>query len=213
MPQCNICTHPTHTLYDPEIKVTYDVCQACGFTYKRPEHHVEPQKEKSLYDNHQNTMENKGYVRMFEKFLSEGVTPFITRGEALDFGSGPGPVLYELLKMRGFDAHHYDPFYSPDQSVLNHRYDLVTSTEVFEHFADPTAEIKRLCSMVKTGGFLAVMTSLRGEDDDAFLSWWYRRDQTHVSFYTLDALTRLGHLGGFKRIHTNNKNIVTFTKE
>lgn len=213
MKTCNLCFNETYALYDPEIKVTYAVCDSCGFTYKPPKFHVEASKEKALYDNHQNTMENEGYVNMFKRFLNQGVYPFIDSGAALEYGSGPGPVLYELLKRAGFAVDHYDPFYHPNETVFSKTYDLITSTEVFEHFHDPQKEIKTLSAILNKGGYLAIMTSFRPLDDDAFLKWWYRRDKTHVSFYTLRALDLLARAHGLYRLSTNHKNIVTYRKE
>jgi len=195
------------------MKVVYSVCTHCGFTYKKPKYHVSPDDEKALYDQHQNTMENKGYVAMFNRFLSDAVHPFIEKGKALEFGSGPGPVLYELLRREGFDASHYDPFYHPDTTPLDETYDLITSTEVFEHLSKPLETTRRLSDLLKPGGYLAVMTTLRPQSDGTFLSWWYRRDKTHIAFYTHEAMQILASKNRLRLIHTNQKNHFTFKKE
>lgn len=213
MTNCLICNFKTYALYDPELKVTHHVCEKCGFTFKDEASLKTPEEEHALYKNHQNTLENKGYVNMFEKFLSATVDPFITSGTALDFGSGPGPVLYELLKRRGFQSEHYDPYFNPDASVFEKTYDLITSTEVFEHLNNPVMEFTRLASMIAPGGYLAIMTSLRPKEDEAFLKWWYRRDQTHIGFFTEAAFTHLTLQGGLTFIYTNHKNYFLFKKE
>lgn len=213
MKNCLICNADTVALYDREIKVTHHVCEKCGFTFKDEAAVKSPEEEHALYKNHQNTMENKGYVAMFEKFLAATVDPYVKAGRALDFGSGPGPVLYELLKRRGFQSNHYDPYFNPDQSVFEKSYDLITSTEVFEHLSDPLKAFKRLATMLKPGGHLAIMTSLRPKDDDAFLTWWYRRDQTHIGFFTEPAFTILSNKSGLRFIYTNHKNYFLFKKE
>ncbi len=210
---CIICGGETYTLEDAEIKVRYNVCKSCGFTYKLPQYHVDQVKEKSLYDNHQNTMENEGYVNMFIRFLEECVDPYVKGGKALDFGSGPGPVLYELLKQRGFRASHYDPYYHVDHDVFDSCYDLITSTEVFEHLSSPNKTIRNLSYLLEDGGILAVMTSLRPTSDEAFLKWWYRRDQTHIGFFTLKAFEALIQPLRLKCIYTNEKNYFVFRKE
>ncbi len=210
---CILCGHETYPLKDPQIKATYDVCTHCKFTYKPQQYHLSREKEKAQYDHHVNTMENEGYVNMFKRFLDESVYPYIKSGKALDFGSGPGPVLYELLKMDGFKASHYDPYYHKDFSVFEHTYDLITSTEVFEHFSDPVKTLGHISALLEKGGILAVMTSLRPPSDEAFLKWWYRRDSTHISFFTLEAFEELIKPYPLKLIHTNNKNYFVFRKD
>ncbi len=213
MPKCLICNTDTHSIYDSEIKVTHHVCDGCGYTFKDSKNHPTHDHEHALYKNHQNTMENTGYVNMFERFLKASVDPYVSEGEALDFGSGPGPVLYELLKRRGFSAEHYDPYFNPDTSVFKNSYALITSTEVFEHLSDPAGEFKRLAGRLKDGGYLAIMTSLRPKEDETFLTWWYRRDQTHIGFFTEKAFEKLSQQANLSFVYTNHKNYFLFKKE
>ncbi len=209
---CIVCNGTTHTLHDFEIQATYHVCDECGFTRKRPADQPEKEEEKSLYDTHVNTFENKGYVNMFEQFLQVAVFPFKQGGSALDFGSGPGPVLYEMLLRYGYDAEHYDPFYRPDSNALQKRYDLITSTEVFEHLSDPLFETKRLSRMLKEGGVLSVMTSFRPKRDEDFLKWWYRRDKTHIGFFTPQAMKALVKNLPLNIVYTDREKYTVFQK-
>lgn len=208
-----ICGGTTRPLFDRTLKLSYDVCTLCNFTYKQPAYHPSYEKEKSLYDNHQNSFENKGYVAMFKRFLAQGVTPYITQGKALDFGSGPGPVLYELLKQQGFKANHYDPYFYPDEDALKIRYDLITATEVFEHLSDIKSTLKRLLTALNPGGYLVLMTAFRPKDDEEFLNWWYRRDPTHIAFHTLKSMRHLETQTALNIIFHNDKNIITFQKK
>jgi len=210
---CLICSGETYPLKDKEISVIHHVCKTCGFTFKDPSCIQSFENERALYKNHQNTMENVGYVNMFERFLKAMIDPNINKGCALDFGSGPGPVLYELLKRRGFESAHYDPYFNPDQAVLEKSYDLITSTEVFEHLSEPLKIFKQLESMLETGGYLGIMTSLRPSGDDAFLTWWYRRDKTHIGFFTEDTFKRLCEKTNLEFIDTNHKNYFLFRKK
>ncbi len=195
--ECIVCGGGTYELSDPLLVCRYDVCHVCGFTYKQPRFHPSPEQERASYDQHENTLEHQGYVDMLESFLDEAVEPFVRGGKALDFGSGPGPVLYELLRLRGYEARHYDPFYRADETVFEETYDVITATEVFEHMSHPRREIARLYRILNRGGHLSIMTSLRPEKDGDFLSWWYRRDETHIAFFTersLDVLIRDAYL-------------------
>ncbi|MFW6298838.1 MAG: class I SAM-dependent methyltransferase [Bacillota bacterium] len=212
MTACPICQGATYPLKDPEIKVTHHVCKTCGYTFKDKAHRVDENQEKNLYSNHQNTLENKGYVAMFERFLAFALEEKRVVGPALDFGSGPGPVLFELLKRRGFESYHYDPYFHKDDQVFNRAYGFITSTEVFEHLSAPRATFQRLADLLKPKGFLAIMTSLRPDDDQAFLTWWYRRDPTHIGFFTEQAMQRLTEQTQMTLVKTNHKNHFLFTK-
>ncbi len=214
---CPICQSSTRELIDSEIKVhgpvTYKVCETCALIYKNTHHHIDPSKEKVHYDHHQNTMDNLGYVKMFERFIAEAIDPFIKNGKGLEFGSGPGPVLYELLKHKGFAMDYYDPYYHPNQTVFNETYDVITSTEVFEHLSDPVYELTRLSACLKPKGILAIMTSFHPDNDETFLSWWYRRDPTHIAFYRVKTFETLIADLPLEIIHTNDKNIIVFKKQ
>ncbi|MFW5841942.1 MAG: class I SAM-dependent methyltransferase [Bacillota bacterium] len=213
---CIICHHDTRIITDSELKkptpVVYHVCKTCELIIKAPFSHPTHEDEKTLYMHHNNSMENVGYVNMFNRFIAAAVDPFITTGSGLDFGSGPGPVLYELLKQKGFTMTHYDPYFHPDKTALNNTYDLITSTEVFEHLSDPLATFKRLESMLNTHGILAIMTNFHPKHDETFLSWWYRRDPTHIAFYTTKTFEYLSKETSLQCIYTNHKNIIVFKK-
>ena len=217
MSKCLICESTTESFVDSQIKnhqgyVIYHACKACGFTYKDRDFLITKTLEKSQYDLHENTLENKGYVTMFENFIDEAITPWIDRGEALDYGSGPEPVLQTLLERKGFKTSIYDPFYAPQKDVLSKQYDLITSTEVFEHFYNPLKDIENIVLSLKKHGVLAIMTQLKTMDHDHFLTWWYRRDITHVSFYTLKTFDIIEEKFNLQRLYTNHKNIIVLKK-
>lgn len=212
MSTCKICGQDTHTLYDPQLKIDYDQCHHCGFTYKQPTYHKTPQEEQTEYNRHNNSFESVGYVKMFEDFIKDFINPLHVTGKGLEFGSGPGPVLKELLHRKGFEMYDFDPYYNNNTEYLQHTYDLITSTEVVEHFADPMKEFTHLASLLKEGGYLAIMTSFNTFNNEEFLKWWYRRDVTHIAFYRLQTMEFIAEQLGLK-IHThNNKNVIVFQK-
>ena len=101
----------------------------------------------------------------------------------MDFGCGPGPVLKVLLNRLGIDVDIYDPYFYPDKVFEGKQYDLITCTEVFEHLKNPLEIITLLESLLKENGILAVMTLFHTTSDN-FCKWWYRRDPTHICFYS-----------------------------
>lgn len=214
---CELCGSSVRKLLDPQLKINqrplaYDVCEGCGFTKKESLAYLDHVEEKRQYDFHENSIENEGYKTMLQNFLSEAVTPFIKKGWALEYGSGPGPVLGHLLQEAGFEVFLYDPFYYKDLKALEQTYDLITSTEVFEHFHQPLKSIQSVINLLKTGGILAVQTSFRPSSDEVFLSWWYRRDLTHVSFYTLESFKKVSAHLNCEILYTNQKNIIVLRK-
>ena len=115
--------------------------------------------------------------------LYDPIAQKLKRGaRGLDYGSGPGPALAEMFKEDHYDIEIYDPYFFPDDSCLNQQYDFITCTETAEHFFNPNKEFDLINSLLNKGGWLGVMTSFL-TTKEAFDSWYYRRDPTHVVFY------------------------------
>lgn len=87
-----------------------------------------------------------------------------------------------MLEDAGHRMTLFDPFFQPDQCTLEQAYDLITCTEVAEHFHRPWEEFDRLDRLLRPGGWLGIMTCFQ-TDDERFANWHYRRDPTHVVFY------------------------------
>ena len=97
--RCIICDHSTNILLHPTLKTRYHACSACGFISKDANDYISSEEEFSVYENHENSIEDERYVAFFEKFLHEAVFPFVNEGkQAFDFGSGPSPVLAQLME-------------------------------------------------------------------------------------------------------------------
>lgn len=135
---------------------------------------------------HYMTHENSPLDECYRRFLSQLWEPlgeYLRPGHCgLDFGAGPGPTLNLMASEDGFPCAVYDPFFCPDKSVLNCRYDFVTCSETAEHFHDPLGSFGCLYGLLQPGGWLGVMT-VRYDERISFRDWYYRRDPTHVVFY------------------------------
>lgn len=180
--QCLLCKNGYLVEVDYK-KEQYYYCSECELIFIAPEYFPALEEEKARYDEHDNTHQNQGYVEMFEQFIEKVIIPF--QGDwhsVLEFGCGPGPVLADLLKERGYEVDLYDPFYYPEKVYKNKCYDLITVTEVFEHLQDPEQVINRLVSHIKKGSGLAIMTSFHPGVEN-FSEWWYKWDPTHICFY------------------------------
>ncbi|MTI60978.1 MAG: class I SAM-dependent methyltransferase [Firmicutes bacterium] len=178
---CKICNNKTLDIL--ELESIYYYCPKCNLIFIDEVSILDSIEEKSRYEEHENNHENQGYVRMFEIFIKQVIEPYISKtGLVLDFGCGPGPVLGDLLKERDFTVDQYDPYFFPERVFEGKKYDLITSTEVFEHLKDPLQEMDKLYEHLKKDAYLAIMTSFHPGIDD-FADWWYKRDPTHITFY------------------------------
>jgi hypothetical protein len=144
-------------------------------------------QERARYESHENDPDDPRYREFLDR-LAQPLTRHLDRGmEGLDYGAGPGPTLSLMLTERGYPTRHWDPFFAPDPEPLQRRYDFVTCTETAEHFFQPGRELDRLDGLLRSPGWLGIMTQLL-EDDDGFQEWWYVGDPTHVSFYRPETL-------------------------
>jgi 2-polyprenyl-3-methyl-5-hydroxy-6-metoxy-1,4-benzoquinol methylase len=78
----------------------------------------------------------------------------------------------------------YDPLFAPDSSWKEKSYDAVTMVEVAEHLFEPLAQLRRVKMVLRPGGYLVLRTLLHYSDRERFNGWWYRKDSTHVCFYS-----------------------------
>ncbi|MFC1607288.1 class I SAM-dependent methyltransferase [Candidatus Latescibacterota bacterium] len=180
---CPLCLTADPQPFHEDLNRSYLRCETCQLAFVPSEEHLSHEEEKIRYDMHENSHDNKGY----REFLSRLFTPLQERlnpaGSGLDFGSGPGPVLSDMLREAGHSMTIYDPYFAHDPDVLNRQYDFITATEVVEHLCHPGTELERLWTCLKPGGLLGVMTKLV-LDKESFSRWHYIRDLTHVSFFS-----------------------------
>lgn len=165
--------------------------------------------EKARYDHHDPDVFNPGYRRFVSPVVNEVVSRLNKESNGLDFGSGNGPVVSVMLQELGYHIVQYDPFYAPDKSVLEYRYDYVVCCEVMEHFHRPKEEFERLLQLLNPEGVLVCMTHIYRPDID-FASWYYKNDKTHVFFYTPESIEYISKAFGFRRVEIKER-VIVFT--
>ena len=181
--KCVVCHEKLNKVYKIIDNKRYWKCDICFAIFLEKKHHLNKTLEKKHYLKHQNYIANPGYRKFLSK-LSDPLIKELSNGdEGLDFGCGHGPALADILINNGFKVQLYDPFFFPDKKVFNKQYDFITCTETVEHFFDPFEEFILLNNLLKKGGLLAIMTSFLPKED-LFENWYYRRDPTHVVFYS-----------------------------
>jgi len=210
---CKICLSQTQGLWDKKKDITYYRCVSCGFVFLDDLAIVDRVREKKHYEKHNNSFECHGYVEMFENFISNALSPLSLDGKkVLDFGCGHTPVLAELLRRKGLNVDHYDLYFFPEKVYETKIYDLITSTEVFEHLKEPKKILRILANVLNNNGYIVLMTQFPPLDDKEFLNWWYRRDITHISFFTPQSFEIMAKEMGLNILKIIDNNIVVFQK-
>jgi len=209
--KCKICNTSIEAFEDTQLKKTFFYCLACELIFLDKKFYVNEDNEKNQYDNHNNSLENEGYVKMFNDFLDFTLEDLHVKS-ALDFGSGPTPVLAELLKRRGFDVEHFDKFYQPEKIYENKKYDLITSTEVFEHLENPKEILELLSNHLNPDGIISIMTLFHTNKQEDFLKWWYRRDPTHIIFFTPKTIETMAKECGLELLKHDGKRVIVLKK-
>ena len=164
----------------------YLKCARCALIWLTAEQHPSLAEERAEYALHENNPADQGYRR----HLARLTDPLLARlpeaaRQGLDFGSGPGPAISVMLGEQDYDITNYDPAFAPDAAAVNRRYDFITCTETAEHFHQPSREFDLLTRLIKPGGLIGIMTSLR-TDAIEFADWYYIRERSHVTFYAPD---------------------------
>lgn len=162
-------------------------CADCHLTFVPESGHLSHADELARYRLHENDPGDPRYRRFLGRLVDPLAAVLPPGAEGLDFGCGPGPTLSVMMEERGFRTADYDPYFRPDRTALERRYDFITCSEVLEHLAHPGEELERLVRLLRPGGWLGVMTELLVHDE-AFPDWWYARDPTHVAFFGEETL-------------------------
>jgi hypothetical protein len=179
---CIVCNHEASKSFQTSDTRTYWECKYCLAKFLDPSLYIESSIEKKRYLEHDNRVDDEAY-RSFLSRLANPLQNKISVGDkGLDFGCGHGPALADMLQIDGFQVDLYDPFFFPDKKIFSKKYNFITCTETAEHFHNPYQEFNTLDNLLVPGGWLGIMTCFL-TTDEAFESWYYRRDPTHVTFY------------------------------
>ncbi|WP_214454860.1 class I SAM-dependent methyltransferase [Aeromonas dhakensis] len=160
----------------------YHRCRACELVWLDAAEHLDPAREKAVYDGHDNQVDDPRYRHFLQRAFGEVQRRLPPPASGLDFGCGPGPALIAMGREAGYQMAGYDKFYADEPELLTRQYDFITSTEVIEHIATPSAVLETLWGCLKPGGLLVLQTQ-RVLGDERFRQWRYRHDPTHIVFF------------------------------
>ena len=208
----HICHKMCYTFVDEKTNITYYHCNHCGYNFKSPECYQDFTTQKERYNLHENDENDPGYQAYFQRFLVFTLPLLDKPKTALDFGCGRSSLLASLLQKEGIACDYYDPISHPDTLKEKKKYELIVSTEVFEHLHQPKVVFENLLERLEESGYLAIQTQFHSNDVEAFKKWYYHQDPTHIVFFTAHTFRVLCREFDCEFIADNGKNMVLMRK-
>ncbi len=209
---CHICDQPAKLFMDEKTDITYHHCKSCEYIFKSSAYYQSIEAQKERYDLHENSEESVGYRAYFQRFL-DFVLPLVGRPKtALDFGCGRSRLLAKMLEEKWVKCEVYDPLYHPNTLSDSKKYELVVSTEVFEHLHQPREVFEMLLERLEAGGYLAIQTQFHTNNAEDFKKWYYHQDPTHIVFFRPKTFKRLCKKYGCTFVGDNGVNMVVLQK-
>lgn len=203
---CPLCT----TQLEFKVDAFYFECSTCFALVKDVKFYISNEEEKIRYESHNNNVEDVRYQNFTSPITNKILELFKPTDLGLDYGCGTGPVITKMLQEKNYQIQLYDPYFYPSLDYLNYAYDYIFSCEVFEHFSNPNAEIKKLISLLKPNGLLLIMTHLY-DGKIPFENWYYRKDPTHIFIYTQKTMKYIADQFKLEIIEMTNR--YTFLKK
>lgn len=200
---CTLC----ETVLNKRADEVYYICDGCGAYVKDKSLYFSNVQEKEHYEQHNNDVNDIGYQKFTSPVTNQILACCTPEMLGLDFGCGEGPVITKQLRDKGYQVNLYDPFFYPNPTYVDFKYDYIFSCEVFEHFYNPMKEISKLYSLLKPNGYLIIMTHLYNNQQD-FEKWYYRKDLTHVFIYTFQTIEFIANSFGFEVIKQSERLVV-----
>ncbi|OGW79906.1 MAG: hypothetical protein A2Z83_09700 [Omnitrophica bacterium GWA2_52_8] len=207
---CPLCRGMHTAISFVDRAIEYRTCPDCRLTYLPKKFHLSPEEQKKRYFLHQNHPGDRGYQDFLRRVMTPLLCKLLPGDRGLDFGSGPGPVLAQMIRDEGFEMAVYDPCFAADRAVLQPDYDFITCSETVEHFDDPIREFDLLNKLLRAGGWLAIMTQIL-ETALNFETWYYRKDPTHIAFYRPETFDWIAKKYGWA-MERHPQNVVLFYK-
>jgi hypothetical protein len=211
MHYCPLCSNDELTEIKPDNdKRNYYQCQQCFLIFADRKHHLSPKDEKHRYAQHNNGIDQPGYVNFLSQVIDPALNYINNDMVGCDYGCGPVPTLSKLVEREGIRCHDYDPLFEFNPPL--EKYDFIFSTECFEHFFNPKEDFVNIDSLLKVEGYLMIMT-LQYKSPDQFQDWFYKKDYTHVSFYHKNTFKYICIKYNYKMVLNDYNRVVILQKK
>jgi hypothetical protein len=204
MSNCPLCSGKSDLFFENTFS-----CQNCFLIFKDQKIFLTPEAENKRYQSHCNIANDEGYINFLNK-LAIPLRPFLKKEfHSLDYGCGPYSQMSKLIENEVSSSSIYDPLFFPSEQICKSQFDVVTCTEVVEHFKIPSADWTQLISTVKSEGILGVMTQFYN-DSINFKDWWYKNDPTHIMFYREETLEYMAAKFQLKILYNDHRSVIIF---
>lgn len=191
VPNCPLCLNQASLEYSKDKFRTYQICSNCGLIYVPRDQLVTAQVEKERYDTHKNDETDPLYHRYLSQIVDSILKNVIPGQRGLDFGCGRTKLLADIFKDKHFTVESYDLYYFPDVKIWHEKFDFIILSEVIEHLREPREEMMKLRSLLSTSGKIFVKTKLHPNEKADFDKWYYKRDYTHIQFFSPLSLEKM----------------------
>lgn len=200
--KCRVCETDSGIFYNDTR--TFYLCPQCSliFTFDIPDNAYQKKHYRSQWED-----SDPAFWKSQVDVLLQLIGKYNSYGKVLDFGSGSGGITKEL-KGRGYDVDSVDPISSGYLKEQNYSYkfNTVVAVEVVEHLPNLWEEINEIKKVLTENGIIICSTLLTNPFIDSldaqsvFAKWWYKDDQTHVSFFCNKTLSLLSEMGNFSSV-------------
>lgn len=187
----------------------YYQCNNCELYFLDPKLRLNFEEERARYETHNNDITDSRYQKFVTPLLETIIQNVSQNSLGLDFGAGTGPVLSHMLLGLGYKTLLYDPYFHNDKLVLENKYDYIFACEVIEHLYNPRDEFLMLNKALNQGGKFFFMTEILTESID-FSTWYYRKDPTHVVFYSKKTFLWIKEFLNFNKLEFIENKIIVF---
>jgi hypothetical protein len=189
---CPLCEGKESFVYSQDKLRQYLKCPNCSLIFVPRDELVDMTIEKQRYELHHNQDDDPQY-RLYMTKIMNAIVPLLKEGMVgLDFGCGASKILAGLFNSAGFQLESFDLHFFPDEEIWQKRYDFIILSEVIEHLREPLNCLLNLKSLLNAKGQIFIKTKYYPEDQSAFDKWFYKRDITHIQFFSNKAMDFLG---------------------
>jgi hypothetical protein len=178
---CPLCGQSEASFFHQDKVRSYFQCAHCKLVFVPRSELVSEGQEKKRYEAHENDTSNPGYESYMEKISSAIVPHLRSQERGLDFGCGRSKMLEKILISKGLAVTSYDKYFHP-LNLTGEVFDFIILSEVIEHLRTPFEDLHGIKNLLSPGGKLFVKTRIL--PPSGFDQWFYKRDLTHVQFFS-----------------------------
>lgn len=207
---CKICGALTYAWGNAKILGRYVVqyyrCQKCEFIQTEDPYWLDEAYSSAITKSDIGLVSRN--ILFSQKTRNIILACFDPKASFLDYGGGNG-MFVRLMRDKGFDFYRYDPicenlFAEGFDTHPNNSYSLLTAWEVFEHLADPMAELEKMLSFSRT---LLFSTTLLTSPPKPLEEWWYYglEHGQHIAFYSSKTIDYIARRFNLKVIYSDDQ--------